>query len=68
MMFSTVALAIYIHKATLNTYIATAEEDFYFTSDLLTDAETIPTYQIVHDWETDDTATISFKLKIITAH
>jgi hypothetical protein len=62
-MFSTVALAIYIHKATLNTYIATAEEDFYFTSDLLTDAETIPTYQIVHDWETDDTATISFKLK-----
>jgi len=61
--FSTVALASYIHTALLNTYIATSEEEFYFTSDMLSDEATVPTYQITHDWETEPYATISFELR-----
>lgn len=62
-MFSTVILASYIYRANLDTYLATAVEDFYFASNLLTDQETIPTYQITHDWQTSNTATISFELR-----
>ena len=61
--FSTVVLASYIHKANLNTYFATAVEDFYFTSNLLTDHQSIPNYQITHDWQASNTATISFDLR-----
>jgi hypothetical protein len=55
------SLASYIQSAVMNSYIATAEGDFYFTSDFLTDASSVPTYHITHNWNTD--ATISFKLK-----
>ncbi|MEL7567812.1 MAG: hypothetical protein AAGU27_23445 [Dehalobacterium sp.] len=61
--FSSVALASYIHNALLNSYIATAGEEFYFTSDLLTDDSIVPTYQITHDWQTNSAATISFQLR-----
>lgn len=60
---STYTVASYIHKGLLNTYFATAEENFYFTSNLLTDREEIPVYQISHDWQANSTATISFELR-----
>lgn len=59
--FYTISSASYIYSAIMKTYIATAEGDFYFTSDLLTDAPTIPTYHITHDWAT--AAPISFELR-----
>ena len=61
---STAALAGYTYKATVKDYLATAVEDFYFTSNLLVadDAE-IPVYQIAHDWQTSNKATVSFELR-----
>ncbi|MDD3653783.1 MAG: hypothetical protein PHO01_06315 [Desulfotomaculaceae bacterium] len=59
--FSTSSFASYIYSAVMRSYIATAEGDFYFTSDLLTDAPTVPTYHVTHDWTT--AATISFQLR-----
>ncbi|NLI74770.1 MAG: hypothetical protein GX369_08425, partial [Euryarchaeota archaeon] len=38
-------------------------KDFYFTSNLLTDQENIPTYQISHNWQSNNPATISFELR-----
>lgn len=60
---STYTVASYIHKGLLNTYFASAEENFYFTSNLLNDREEIPVYQISHDWQASSTATISFELR-----
>jgi len=59
--FYTISSARYVYSAIMKTYIATAESGFYFTSDLLTDAATVPTYQITHDWAT--AAPIGFKLR-----
>ncbi|ATW23436.1 hypothetical protein [Candidatus Formimonas warabiya] len=62
-LFSTVALASYMHHALLNTYIAASGAEFYFTSDLLTDQTTVPAYQITHDWQTGADANIRFQLR-----
>lgn len=59
--FSTFTFASYVYSAVMKTYIATAVADFYFTSDLLTDAATIPVYYLTHDWNMP--AVISFELK-----
>jgi hypothetical protein len=59
--FFTGTSASYIYAAIMNTYIATAEGDFYFTSDLLTDGATVPVYHLTHDWQTP--ATITFQLR-----
>ena len=59
--FPVIGFASYIHWAMLNDYTATAEKDFYFTSDLLMDASTIPTYYITHNWTTN--AAINFSLR-----
>ncbi|TEB15098.1 hypothetical protein Psfp_02417 [Pelotomaculum sp. FP] len=59
--FYTITWASYIYSAVMKTYIATAEGDFYFTSDLLTDAADVPVYHITHDWHT--AATIGFELR-----
>lgn len=59
--FYTGTFASYVYSAVMKTYIATAEGDFYFTSDLLTDAAAVPVYHITHDWNT--AATISFELR-----
>jgi hypothetical protein len=59
--FFTATQASYIYSAVMKTYIATARGDFYFNSDLLTDAATVPVYNITHDWNTG--ATISFELR-----
>jgi hypothetical protein len=63
MAFSWEALASYIHNETMNSYLSTARENFYFTSNLLTDKMPIPAYQITHDWQTEPTATVSFELR-----
>ncbi|MEG3069534.1 MAG: hypothetical protein RQM92_00535 [Candidatus Syntrophopropionicum ammoniitolerans] len=61
--FSTVLMASYVYRVDIRSYFATAVKDFYFTSNLLTDQENIPTYQISHDWQSNNTATISFELR-----
>lgn len=61
--FYTISSASYIYSAIMKTYIATAEGNFYFTSDLLTDAPTVPTYHLTHDWATAPEANISFDLR-----
>jgi len=61
LLFYTGSLASYVYSIVMKTYIATAEGGFYFTSDLLTDATTVPAYHITHDWNT--AATISFDLR-----
>jgi hypothetical protein len=65
-LFSAVTLASYVYQAVLKTYLVTALEDFYFTSDLLTAGEPLPVYQITHDWGTTPVVTpaeISFDLR-----
>lgn len=59
--FGAGTFASYVYSAIMKTYVVTAEGDFYFTSDLLTDAATVPVYHVTHDWLTP--AVISFKLK-----
>lgn len=64
--FSTVTLASYVYQVILKTYLVTAMEDFYFTSNLLTADEPVPIYQITHDWGTTpltNPAEISFDLR-----
>lgn len=51
----------YAYTKLVKSYIATAEGDFYFTSDLLSDAAEVPVYQISHDWATG--AIINFELR-----
>lgn len=68
LLFSTVALARYIHQAVLNDYIVTAGEDFYFTSDLLVepdgpDTSDTPVYRITQDWENSQEAILSLELR-----
>lgn len=53
--------ARYAYTKLMKSFIATAAADFYFTSDLLSDAAEVPTYQITHDWTT--AATINFELR-----
>lgn len=55
------SLAGYVYAAVIKSYIATAEGDFYFTSDLLTDGATVPAYHLTHDWTT--AAVIGFELR-----
>jgi hypothetical protein len=65
-LFSAVTLASYVYQAILKTYLVTAMEDFYFTSNLLTADEPAPVYQITHDWGTTlatNPAEISFELR-----
>jgi hypothetical protein len=62
-LLSTIALAGYSYKEKLNSYRATAVEDFYFTSNLLTADETPPVYQITHDWGAGAPAAIGFELR-----
>lgn len=57
----TFTFASYVYTKIVKTYIATAEGDFYFNSDLLSDAAEVPVYQINHDWAT--AATIDFELR-----
>ena len=61
--FSTVLMASYVYRVDIRSYFATAVKDFYFTSNLLTDQENIPTYQISHNWQSNNPATISFELR-----
>lgn len=61
--FASVVWASYTQTTTLNSYFATADSEFYFTSDLLLpDASPIPVYAITHDWQADSEATIRFDL------
>lgn len=54
--------ASYIYDQVINNYTATADEEFYFTSDLLgADLSAIPTYYLCNDWQSP--ATITFKLR-----
>jgi hypothetical protein len=57
----TFTFAGYVYTKLVKSYIATSEADFYFTSDLLSDAAEVPVYQINHDWAT--AATINFELR-----
>jgi uncharacterized membrane protein YfcA len=54
--------ASYIYDQVMNNYTATADAEFYFTSDLLgADLSAIPTYYLCNDWQS--AATITFKLR-----
>ncbi|KGP76962.1 hypothetical protein JT05_01590 [Desulfosporosinus sp. Tol-M] len=60
--FPVAVFASYIYNVVLNNYAATADEEFYFTSDLLgADLSAIPTYYLGTDWQS--AATITFKLR-----
>jgi len=53
--------ANYIYDQVISNYTATADEEFYFTSDLLgADLSAVPTYYLCNDWQSS--ATITFKL------
>jgi hypothetical protein len=62
-LLSGVGVASYIYNAILRTYNATAENGFYFTSDLLREVD-VPVYDLYYDWHsTSDTIPISIVLK-----
>jgi hypothetical protein len=54
----------YIYSVLLNHYKATAENRFYFTSDLLREGPDVPVYDIYYDWTSlDDTVPITIELR-----
>lgn len=60
--FPVAVFASYIYNVVMNNYTATADEEFYFTSDLLgADLLAIPTYYLCSDWQSP--STITFKLR-----
>lgn len=63
LILSGVALGRYIYSALLGSSVASARDDFYFTSDLLREDTDIPAYDLYHDWQSEGAAAIKIKLR-----